>query len=240
MKFCLKIVCLALFCACGLGWGSQDTLTVSADGVQSPVGVWWPQDKGKTSMKKAAGSKVAVWFHGGMTSGNCSKGLVAGDDFAKLFQDRIVISVSACRQNHWATPQMMKIVDVALDSVAARRKAVIPQVDLVGISDGALGVIVYSMEGRRNVNHRLLMSSFGGSLGPASELGNLLRAKSGRWLFLQGGADRLYPSGQSVPWIEDFCKNVGAECNLKYDPSGEHDWLYWKERRLEWIKQGIL
>jgi len=228
-----------------VAWASQDTLVVSVDGVQSPVGIWWPAETAKSSKKGSAvlergNAKVAVWFHGGMTSGNCSKGLVAGDDFAKLFPDRIVISVSACRQNHWATPQMMKVVDVALDSVAARRQAAIPQVDLVGISDGALGVLVYSVEGRRAVNGRLLMSSFGGSLGPASQLAGAIRSKGGRWLFLQGGADRLYPSGQSVPWIEEFCKNAGSECNLRFDPSGEHDWLYWKEHRLDWIKQGIL
>ncbi|MCQ2053909.1 MAG: hypothetical protein MJY82_01295 [Fibrobacter sp.] len=228
-------------------WAKTDSLIVSASGLQSPTGIWWPEPAKKKAGKKnvpmdkiRAEAPVVVWFHGGMTSGNCSKGLVAGDDFAKLFPDRIVVSASACRQNHWAAPQTLSVVDAALDSVAARRKAPVTRVDLVGISDGALGVILYSYSGKREIRNRLLMSSYGASLGEASQIAAQPKLKTGRWRFLQGGSDRLYPQDQTVPWIESFCKNVGVDCDLKFDPAGEHDWQYWKLNRLPWIRDAIL
>jgi len=210
-------------------WGAtvKDTLVVRAtSGAESQVGFW------KNGNKTAP---VAVWFHGGMTSGNCQKGLVAGDDLSLLLPKYTVISASACRDKHWVTPTAMEWVDAALDSVAASRKNPVNEVYLIGVSDGALGVIAYSMNGRRKVNSRTLISSFGKMLGEASAVAKHPRAKTGKWLFLQGGSDRLYPSQETVPWIETFCRNVGVECDLKYDPQGEHDWLYWKNNHKDWI-----
>lgn len=225
-------------------WAAPDSLMVRAPGMESATGVWWPSANpsggAKGLLKGRSEAPVVVWFHGGMTSGNCAKGFVAGDDFAQLFPDRIVVSASACRQNHWATPQALAAVDAALDSVAARRKAPVNKVDLVGISDGALGVIMYSLSGKRRIGNRLLMSSYGASLGEASAVAAEPKLKSGRWRFLQGGSDRLYPAAQTLPWIQSFCKNVGVDCDLQYDPAGEHDWQYWKLNRLMWIKDAIL
>lgn len=219
-----------LFLSVGLLWANPDSLVVSASGIKSDVGVWWP---------KNSKSPVTVWFHGGMSSSNCSKGFVAGDDFAKIYSNVIVVSASACRQNHWAAQQTIDALDAALDSVAARRHAPVEQVDLVGISDGSLGVIMYSYLGKRTVKNRLLMSSFGGFLGEAAEIASVPKLQTGRWTFLQGGADRLYPSDKSVPWIESFCKGVRVKCELKFDEKGEHDWQYWKANRLQWIDEAI-
>ena len=215
---------------------------VGLSDVQSPTGIWWPKSvNSKKSQKvkyaKAAKSSVVVWFHGGMGSSNCAKGLVAGTDFANLYPEKIVISVSACRGNHWATKNMMDVVDAALDSVAARRKSPVERVSLVGVSDGSLGVLVYSLEGRRLVDDRLLMSSFGGFLGEPAPLAVSPKMHTGRFRFLQGGKDRLYPSEKTVPWITDFCKAVQVDCELRFDPEGEHDWSYWKDKRLDWIRE---
>lgn len=207
-----------------------DSLVVNASGVSSATAIWWGTP---------ASRDVVVWFHGGMTSGNCVKGYVAGDDFAKLFPKATVVSVSACMDKHWVTENMMNVVDAALDSVAARRRAPVDEVRLVGVSDGSLGVIVYSATGRRRVKERLLMSTFGVTLGDAPRLAVQLKEKGGRWRFLQGGADRLYPSDRACPWIEAFCKSVGADCELQYDAAGEHDWQYWKQNHLQWIRQAI-
>ena len=137
---------------------------VGSSDVQSPTGIWWPKAvkaKSKTAYKNAsqmksranaAKSSVVVWFHGGMGSSNCEKGLVAGNDFANLYPEKIVVSVSACRENHWITKNMIDVVDAALDSVAARRRSPVERVSLVGVSDGSLGVLVYSLEGRRLVD----------------------------------------------------------------------------------------
>ena len=214
---------------------APDSLLIDVRGTgssfQSPVGIWWPK-----KIKKAS---VVVWFHGGMSSGNCAKGLVAGADFAELYPEKIVVSVSACRENHWVTKAAINAVDAALDSVAAKRGAPVEHVSLVGVSDGSLGVLVYSLEGRRAVDDRLLMSSFGAFLGGAVELAAPKKMQVGRFRFLQGGKDRLYPSDQTVPWITEFCKVVQVDCELRFDPEGEHDWSYWKGKRMDWIREAV-
>ena len=67
--------------ASALAFAAPDSLLIDVRGAgssfQSPAGIWWPK-----KIKKAS---VVVWFHGGMSSGNCAKGLVAGADFAELY-----------------------------------------------------------------------------------------------------------------------------------------------------------
>ena len=219
------------------GASPGDTLQVaSSDGSGSVVGVWWgSSDSASVSGSKRNASPVAVWFHGGMTSSNCKKGLEAGSDLAELLPGFTVISASACKERHWAIPSAVEWIDAALDSVASRRKSPVENVYLLGISDGAIGTFVYSAQGKRKVVARTVISSYGAMLGAAQNLGKMQEFKSGKWLFIQGGSDRLYPSQETVPWIEAFCKTLGKECELKYDPKGEHDWSYWKNSRKDWI-----
>ena len=259
-RFCFV---MALLLVNALAFEAMDSLSVPVGntGFQSPTGIWWPQEsqlsakstkvqksqnakKAKKEQTKSAASNIAklsvvVWFHGGMGSSNCAKGLDAGAGFADLYPGKIVVSVSACRENHWVTKGMIEAVDAALDSVAARRKSPIEKVSLVGISDGSLGVLTYSLEGRRAVEERLLMSSFGGFLGEPQAIASPKKMQSGRWRFLQGGKDRLYPSDKTVPWITEFCKAVQVDCELRFDPEGEHDWSYWRNNRLDWIKDAV-
>lgn len=195
-------------------------MTVALDGVQSPVAFWMPKK----------GEKVYVWFHGGMSSSNCAKGLVAGTDWAQMHPNDVTLSASACGKNHWVTDLMVKVVDKALDSVALVRKKPIDRVSLIGVSDGALGVVVYSLYGKRTVEGRLLVSSNGSSLGPAEAVANPLKSKGGGWTFMQGGADRLYPAEMTVPWIQSFCGVLGGSCQLIFDEKGVHDWSFWKDR----------
>ncbi len=246
MRSLAVLFLILAFCACS--WAARDSLFVTAlanGGVpfKSAIGVWWPELPKKVRSgvpKDLASAQVVVWFHGGMTSGNCQKGFVAGDDFSKLFPHVIVVSASACREKHWVTATMESVIEAALDSVAARRKAPVDEVSLVGVSDGALGVLYYSMQGKRRVKDRLLMSSFGKLLGGAPEVaGASPRMRDGRWRFLQGGNDRLFPSGEAKPWIEDFCREVRADCMLRFDPAGEHDWSYWREKHLDEIREAI-
>ena len=243
-KFVALLVTLA---CCTCSWAAKDSLFVAASangGVPftSALGVWWPDLPKKVRSgvpKDLASAQVVVWFHGGMTSNNCQKGFVAGDDFSKLFPNVIVVSASACRENHWVSATMESVIEAALDSVAARRKAPVDEVSLVGVSDGALGVLNYSMWGKRRVRDRLLVSSFGKLLGDAHAVATVQKMRTGRWRFLQGGNDRLFPVGEAKPWIEEFCRAVGADCSLRFDLSGEHDWSYWRENHLDWIREAV-
>ena len=246
MRKLVVLFLILFFCTCS--WAARDTLfvTASANGggmpFKSATGVWWPELPKKVRSgvpKNLASAQVVVWFHGGMTSGNCQKGLVAGDDFSKLFPNVIVVSASACRENHWVTATMESVIEAALDSVAARRKAPVDEVSVVGVSDGALGVINYSVKGKRRVKNRLLVSSFGKLLGEAPAVAAGPKVREGRWRFLQGGNDRLFPVGEAKPWIEDFCRTVGVDCVLRFDPAGEHDWSYWREKHLNEIREAI-
>ena len=193
-----------------------------------PVGVW----KG---LNKKPSIGTIVWFHGGMTSNNCQKGLIAGGALSKMLPDYTVVSASACKQNHWVEPTTIEALDAALDSLAKRQKKDVEEISLVGVSDGSLGVIAYSLWGKRKIKNRILMSSNGESLGPAAQVAQTPSLKNGRWRFIQGGADRLYPAEKSTSWIQEFCRNVGAACDLKFDPQGEHDWSYWENKRKDWI-----
>ena len=88
---------------------------------------------------------------------------------------------------------------------------------------------------KRKIKNRILMSSYGEALGPAAQVAAQTQLKNGRWRFIQGGSDRLYPSEKTLPWIQEFCQNVGTQCDLKFDPQGEHDWSYWQKNHKEWI-----
>lgn len=243
MRLVVALLVLMMYCAGAWAASFPDSLKVTFVDrgnnqlLRNVVGVWWPA---LPKLPKAAKSDVVVWFHGGMTSGNCEKGLVAGADFSKLFPDVVVVSASACRETHWVTDAMVSAVDAALDSVARKRNANVGKVSLVGVSDGALGVLYYSAQGKRRVKDRLLASSFGNLLGDAPAIAaSSSRMREGRWRFLQGGADRLFPVAQAKPWIEDFCRAVAVDCALRFDPAGEHDWSYWREKHLDWIREAV-
>lgn len=203
-------------------------LPVTSLSSDMPVGVW------KGINKKATAGTI-VWFHGGMTSSNCQKGLIAGGALSKMMPEYTIVSASACKQNHWVEPTTIEALDDALDSLAIRQKKDIGEISLVGISDGSLGVLAYSMWGKRKIKNRILMSSYGEALGPAAQVAAQAPLKNGRWRFIQGGSDRLYPADKTVPWIQEFCQNVSTACDLKFDPQGEHDWSYWENNRKDWI-----
>lgn len=224
-KVILFVLLLVAAAFCGDNFLSL-TVTAERPSVDSKVGIWWGKnDKGP----------VTVWFHGGMTSNNCEKGLVAGRDISEMVPEYTTVSVSACKNNHWISNAAVDWVDFALDSIAARRKSPVDSVILIGVSDGGLGVLFYSSWGRRPQISRTLISAYGPSLGKAEDVAMVLASKKGRWRFIQGGADRLYPGKETLPWDAIFCKNVGAECDVKFDPAGEHDWSYWQNKHKDWI-----
>jgi hypothetical protein len=207
------------------------TTLLKAEEVALPTGVF------KSPSEKAA---VLVWFHGGMSSNRCDKGLIAGKDFFELTKKNVtVISPSACLNNHWVSPDAIPRIDNTLDSLERVFKKNIDTLFLAGVSDGALGVFTYSVLGKRVVKSRLLVSGFLKFLGEPSDFENYSKLKEGHWFFLQGAKDRLYPSSITFSWNRAFCEIPKIRCVLKEDSLGEHDWAYWQTNRSSWIFEFI-
>lgn len=225
MRACL-IFLLAVSAAFAL-----ESFSVNVSGFASPVGVWAP------AARKDA--PVVVWFHGGMTSPKCAKGLEAGEGFSKFAPNAVVASPSACGRQVWPSEFGVKVTDALLDTLERRLGRQITEVNLVGVSDGALGVVYYSLFGRRGVKHRLLVSSYLEPFGHPQQLAREPKLRLGAWTFLQGGSDRLYPAERTHPWLSEFCRARGANCTLRFDAAGEHDWSYWAEKRADWILEFV-
>lgn len=227
MPLRLLLLLVSLVCA--------DSLTVHIPGWQSAGAFWRPSGK---NVRKAP---VIVWLHGGMQSANCAKGLTAGlalRDTA-LGVNAWVASPSACGEHHWVAAGPA-LVDALLDSLAARRGFPVDSVRLMGVSDGGLGVVAYSLQGRRRVTHRVLVSTFPGLLVDAEELARQPRVSAGQWHFLQGGADRLFPAERTFPWMQNFCSKLGTTaCRVQSDSQGEHDWSWWRAHRLAWLREAL-
>jgi len=237
MKSLLLILCLTLFSfASKPETFRADSLTISVGSLTSPSAIW------HRGIPKSP--QVYVWFHGGMQSSKCAKGYEAGGMLVPFLEksqkENIVVSVSACKDNHWLTSSILKAVDVMLDSVAVRFKIQIDTVSLVGISDGGLGVAGYTLYGKRAVKARLLVSTNLSAVSDAENLSKTFKVREGSWTFLQGGSDRLYPSNRTVPWMERFCSALGVkQCKIRFDERGEHDWSWWTANRESWIRDFV-
>lgn len=210
-----------------------DSLLISVGSFTSPSAIWYRE----TSRKP----QVVIWFHGGMQSARCAKGYEAGKAlvpfFEKSHKDVWVVSTSACLENHWLESLAQKAVDVMLDSVESRFGKKIDTVSLAGVSDGGLGVVGYSLYGKRTVKSRLLVSTNLSAVSDAKNLSSAAKIRQGTWTFLQGGSDRLYPAASTVPWMETFCGALGrSQCQIRYDERGEHDWSWWTSHRASWIE----
>lgn len=209
-----------------------DTLRIPAGRFVSPTAVWHQGIPQKP--------KVIIWFHGGMQTTRCDKGLVAGTSLATLaaFNPSIVVvSPSACESFHWLSKEALEVTDAILDSLEFRWKVKVTEVALVGISDGGLGVLGYTLQGKRSVASRMLVSTNLTQIVDPASLASTTRSQTGFWLFVQGGADRLYPSSSVLPWLDTFCQKMGFKrCELKIDPRGEHDWSWWLQNRKDWLQ----
>lgn len=215
-------------------FANNDSLLLVENQFSSPAGIWFSESK----LKQANSRPFVIWFHGGMQSANCKKGIVAGQGFYELLKDSTVIvaSPSACHNSHWFSPELIKITDKLIDSLEVRFKRPIQEIDLAGVSDGGLGVLAYSLNGKRSVRSRLLISSNISGVGQAKVLAKSPKLRTGSWTFLQGGRDRLYPATSVLPWLRSFCQNIGSSCELLFDELGEHDWTYWAKNRPDWIR----
>jgi len=215
--------------ASATGW---DSLRVQVGPTQSASGIW--SQKGSKAPRG-----LVVWLHGGMQSSKCEKGYEAGKALLPYMDKAgvVIASPSACMDRHWVTPQGLGAVEALIDTVFAHYNIDPKRIWLVGVSDGGYGVMNYSLQGKRALAKRVLISTFPGALVPLQDLAQVQQQLNvGRWIYLQGGADAIFPAAQTKPWIEGFCNQI-SHCELHWEPTGEHDMSWWNTNRADLLRQ---
>ncbi len=106
---------------------------------------------------------------------------------------------------------------------------------MVGVSDGSLGVIAYSAEGKYPLRRRLLISCYPQIVIPPESLVGHPQFALGTWDFLQGGQDRLFPTSAVMPYLDRW-KSVYPNSTIHYFPDGEHDFSFYATHSQKLLK----
>lgn len=196
----------------------------NACGITPPVG--GPPRHGKAGL--------VVWLHGGMRSSNREKGFEAHRAWlGYLPSGRYwLCSPSAYGGAEWPTAQGLAHIEGLIGHMLADYPIDSSDINLVGVSDGCLGVIAYSLQGRRAISRRVLISSAPQLVLPAENLAGQPRFTHGRWDFLQGGRDRLFPAEQVLPYLRRF-ETLYPNARLHAFPEGEHDFSWYAQNARE-------
>jgi pimeloyl-ACP methyl ester carboxylesterase len=180
---------------------------------------------------------LIVWFHGGMRSQNREKGLEAHRALLSFVDPAAYYfcSPSAFAGADWLSPEAMAHTEILIDYMLAHYPVDPHNLNLVGVSDGNLAVIRYSMDGKRPVRRRLLISSAPQIVLPPENLAAQKRFAAGSWDFFQGGRDRLFPVDQVLPYLQQWEKTF-PNVRVHYYPDGEHDFSYYSSNALDSLK----
>ncbi|MEO7776372.1 MAG: hypothetical protein ABIY63_02500 [Fibrobacteria bacterium] len=190
--------------------------------------------------KAARKPGLIVWLHGGMGGRNREKGLEAHRALLPFVAPGAyyLCSPSAFGGAEWPTPHGIAHIDALLDYMAAHYDFDQGDINLVGVSDGNLGIIAYSLNGKRGLHRRVLISSAPQLVLPPESLPGQARFGTGSWDFLQGGRDRLFPSDQVIPYLQRW-EALYPNAHLHYFPEGEHDFSFYSENAADLLK-GLL
>jgi hypothetical protein len=202
----------------------------NACGITPPAG-WEPfAGAGKAASKASAKRPLLIWLHGGMRSRNTEKGFEAHRALIPFVPPKAywIASPSAYLDNEWTRPQGLAHIDALIGYMAARYPVDTSAITLFGVSDGCLGVIAYSLQGKRaeKVVRRILVSSAPQLVLDAQALPGQKLFSGGSWDFLQGGRDQLFPPDQVVPYLRRW-EGLYPNAHLHYFPDGEHDFGYY-------------
>jgi pimeloyl-ACP methyl ester carboxylesterase len=171
---------------------------------------------------------LLVWLHGGMRSQNREKGLESHRALLSFVSPTAyyLCSPSAFRDQEWTRPEGIAHIDALIDYMIAHYAVDPKDINLVGVSDGCLGVITYAVHGKHALNRKVLISSAPQLVLPAESLPAQKDFAKGSWDFFQGGRDRLFPPDQVLPYLQQWEK-LYPNAHLHYFPDGEHDFSYY-------------
>lgn len=179
---------------------------------------------------KVGKAGLIVWLHGGMRSQNREKGFDAHRGWLDYLPARryYVCSPSAYAGAEWPTPQGLGHIETLIDYMLKTYPIDPRDISMVGVSDGSLGVITYSLQGSRPLRERVLISSAPQLVLPLESLPGQTRFTQGGWDFVQGGKDRLFPADQVFPYLAQF-QSLYPNARVHPFPEGEHDFSWYSE-----------
>jgi hypothetical protein len=180
---------------------------------------------------------LIVWLHGGMRSGNSEKGAEAHRAILPFIDPTsfYLASPSAFGGQDWLSPKGIEHIDALIEYMVNRYPIDLTNINLVGVSDGSLGVIAYTIGGKFPLRRHVLISSFPQIVIPPEALAGQTRFTTGTWDFFQGGQDRLFPTQQVLPYLNRWVA-VYPNAHLHYFPEGEHDFSYYATHAAEMLK----
>jgi pimeloyl-ACP methyl ester carboxylesterase len=167
-----------------------------------------------------------------MRSANREKGFDAHRGWLAYLPARryYVCSPSAYGGAEWPTPQGLAHIEALIGYMLGNYPIDPGDIGMVGVSDGSLGVIAYSLQGGRPLRHRVLISSAPQLVLPPESLPGQARFAQGSWDFVQGGKDRLFPADQVMPYLERF-RALYSNAHVHAFPEGEHDFSWYAEHQ---------
>jgi pimeloyl-ACP methyl ester carboxylesterase len=209
----------------------------NACGITPPAG-WQPAaDKAGKAGKDSRTRPLILWLHGGMRSKNMEKGFEAHRALFAFVPPSAywLASPSSYLHNEWTRPQGVAHIDSLIGYLADRYPVDTSDITLIGVSDGCLGVIAHAMRGGRSIRRRILVSSAPQLVLDEQALPRQNRFAEGRWDFLQGGRDRLFPPDKVLPYLKRW-EELYPNAHLHYFPDGEHDFSYYAGNAPDLLK----
>jgi predicted esterase len=171
---------------------------------------------------------VLLWLHGGMRSANPEKGFTAHRAALELVpaDSFYFVSPSAYAQADWLSDQGIQHIDQALQWVFSHYPARPDSIIAMGVSDGTLGIIRYTLQGRYPLARRILVSTFPDLALPANQVPQAASLRHGSWDIFVGGQDRLFPNGPVMTSLEVWRQAI-PRLTVHFEPLGEHDVSWW-------------
>jgi pimeloyl-ACP methyl ester carboxylesterase len=236
MVFLAVLAGLAAAAPAGARTGPASSIIRLADG--NVCGITAPS--APRAQAGPAGKRVGliIWFHGGMRSRNREKGAHAQLALVPFLEpdSYCLASPSAFAGEDWLSPQGLEHTEALIDYLIAHFPVDTGDINLAGVSDGCLAVIRYSLEGKRGIRRRVLISAYPQLVvTPQSLAAGKNRIATGSWDFLQGGKDRLFPVAEVIPFLREWEKSF-SNSRLHYFPDGEHDFGYYAQKAPELLR----
>lgn len=175
---------------------------------------------------------VLLWLHGGMRSANREKGYTAHRAALDLLSpdSAYFLSPSAYAGADWLSEAGMRHIDGALAWLFAHTPARQDAIIAMGVSDGTLGIIRYTLQGSYPLARRVLVSTYPDLALPADQVPMAAKLRAGSWSFFVGGKDRLFPAQPVLASLEIWKRSL-PQLRLHFEPEGEHDVSWWFQHR---------